>query len=211
MNSTRRHTPQMHLLIRIGLLLSIMPVLDCTVSHRDIPAFDGGGAPAASRSPFVVWYSYDKDRNRTKYRTFEGELSLPGLWTCIGVDSVSRQVYYARDDTSLLSITSFLIYSSKIYENWMSDFDFTKAYFQWESASFVMASRGQIVIAEKDDNKEYILWNTILDTIEATSMCYTDLHKLYRISVFKNRGSGRAKNIALLKDIYVRSKSEKVF
>jgi hypothetical protein len=201
----------MHLLIRIGLLLSIAPVLDCAPPPRLMPATDGGEAPPASHYPFVVWYSYDKDRDRTKYRTFEGELSLPGCWTCIGVDSVSRQVYYARDDTSLISVTSFLVYSSRVYENWMSDFDFTKAYFQWESASFVMAARGQIIIAEKNDDKEYILWSTLLDTIEATCMCYTDLHKLYRVSVFKNNGSSRTKNMALLRDIYVQSKSERLF
>ena len=115
---------------------------------------------ASNKTSTIVGFDYNEKDNTTDYFVFPfGSVTIPGKWNKTNYNSISRQQFFKNSDSVTIAIAfvpcdkfEFNIDKSK------TDFEFIKAYYDWDSHFFVSQHGLESKVLEMDSTNNYIIW-----------------------------------------------------
>ena len=107
----------------------------------------------------IVGGEYKADKNITEYFVLPyGEVSLPGKWEKWQYDANARQQFFKNEDSVIIAIAFGPANKYEFNRNGLlKEYDFVKAYYDWESDYFVKLGY-EAKIIETDQSNNYIIW-----------------------------------------------------
>lgn len=112
------------------------------------------------RTSTIVSCNYDKKTNQTNYMVFPyGSVSIPDQWERTGYNKSSRQQFFRNKEGVVIAIA---FGPSNKFEfnanNSKKEFQFVKAFYEWDSQYFVNSLGLKQVLIEENDTDNYIIW-----------------------------------------------------
>ena len=115
---------------------------------------------ATQRVSTIAGGDYDKNKDKTEHFVLPfGSTYIPGKWTKTKYDKASQQQFFKNEDNVSIAIafTSANRYEFNIDKS-KKGFEFTKAFYEWDSDYFVKTHKLNQEKIESDENKNYIIW-----------------------------------------------------
>lgn len=128
-----------------------------TIALLFLVLFYGCFPPTATST--LVGGKYEPKTNTTDYFVFPyGSVSLPGEWTKGIYGKSSRQQWFSNKDSVFLAIAFGPCNKYEFYKPELKDFNFVKAYYNWESDFYKnqLKTESKIILADSTNN--FIIW-----------------------------------------------------
>ncbi|MFT3705993.1 MAG: hypothetical protein QM802_26740 [Agriterribacter sp.] len=125
------------------------------------------------KASVITGGEYEQNKNKTNYFVLPfGSTSIPGKWTKTKYNEVSKQQFFENDENITIAIAFTPINSYEFNtDNAKKGFEFTKAFYEWDSDFFVKNHQLNQEIIESNEQQNYIIWrlfgernNTTFDT-----------------------------------------------
>lgn len=124
-------------------------------------AFIACASCATQKASTITGGDYDERKNQTDYFVLPyGSTSLPGKWIKTKYNNVSNQQFFENADSITIAIAFTPIGNYEFNtSNQKKDFEFVKAFYDWDAQYFVNTHQLQQEIIESNENQHYIIWH----------------------------------------------------
>lgn len=108
--------------------------------------------------------TYDTKTNQTTFNKFPfGSLSIPGKWTKISYNQISRQHNFKNADSVLTAVAINQTSSYPFYKPNMTSNEAVKEFYEWDSKYLADNINGNRTIIKQDTVNHYIVWQITAD------------------------------------------------
>jgi hypothetical protein len=105
---------------------------------------------------------YEAKTNKTTFTKLPfGSISMPGKWTKVSYNAVSKQHNFKNADSILTAVAINRASSYPFYKAGMSSNELVKALYEWDSQYLAEKTRGSRSIVLQDTVEQYIIWQII--------------------------------------------------
>jgi hypothetical protein len=107
---------------------------------------------------------YDAKTNQTTFVKIPfGNISIPGKWTKISYNRVSRQHNFMNADSILTAVSINKASSYTFYKPNLTSNEIVKEYYEWDSKFLADTIKGNRTVIKQDTVNHYILWQLTAD------------------------------------------------
>ncbi len=120
---------------------------------------------SSNRVSYIKTSTYDQKEEVTNYTLSPlGTVKIPGQWQQTSYNSSSRQQFFTNKDNSATIALTFAPFTSFEFnkEGTLKGFDFTKAFYEWDSSYMKKTFNAEVAILEEDAVNNYIVWQVDL-------------------------------------------------
>lgn len=120
---------------------------------------------SSNRASYIKSSVYDQKEEVTTYTLSPlGTVKIPGQWEQTSYNASSKQQFFANSDHSATIALTFAPCTSYEFnkEGTLKGFDFTKAFYEWDSSYMKKAFNAEVAVLEEDGSDNYIVWQVDL-------------------------------------------------
>ena len=119
--------------------------------------------PTQNGQSIIVGANYDQHKNETILTIMPyGNIVLPGKWTKVSYDKVSKQHFFKSDDSITIAVAKNPKQQYPFYKSEQLNKDFLTEFTKWESDYF-KTQGATINFIEDQSDKGYVLWKASIE------------------------------------------------
>ncbi|MGG5505781.1 MULTISPECIES: hypothetical protein [unclassified Myroides] len=162
---------------------------------------------SSSRVSYIKTSTYDQKEEVTTYTLSPlGTVKIPGQWEQTSYNSSSKQQFFTNRDNSATIALTFAPFTSYEFnkEGTLKGYDFTKAFYEWDSSYMKKTFNAEVTILEEDVDENYMIWQVDLKEEEIkTYFLFGEKNGVVRnFSVTKSNWT-KSEVVVFLKELYL--------